>query len=263
MLRSVRSFDQKAVEMTTRGKAHQALTHAPTTAWTPGSKRPPRASLGQSIANSLREAIVSGVILPGQQLKQDMISSDFNVSPAPVREALRQLESDGLVEHFPNRGVFVTDIKEDEALRLLLPIRLLLESYALQQLAGHVDEDLLAQLLNQIEIMQNAADDGDVARITAADARFHELAVEASGSTHAIQLWHSIAPRIRLQFSRLTPRQADLHHVAEEHEELLAVLRTGDTVRLDAVLEEHIVGISARLMGQEARSTEDDTILSA
>jgi DNA-binding GntR family transcriptional regulator len=227
------------------------IKEASSTRWALDSPLPQRASWGQSIANSIREAIVSGVIPAGEQLKQDALSADFNVSPAPVREALRQLENEGLVEHYLNRGVFVTDLPDDEALKLLFPIRLLVENYALQQTAERLDPVLVAHLETQIHVMQHGADVHDVALINAADVRFHELAVEASGSRHSIQLWHSILPRIRLQLSRLTPRQRDLHYVAEEHEELLRALQQGDAAKLSFVLKEHITGISARLMGRE------------
>lgn len=223
--------------------------------WARDFLMPDRASLGDSIANSLREAIVSGVISSGHQLKQAALSVDYSVSPAPVREALRQLESEGLVEHYPNRGVFVTDVLEEEALNLLFPIRLLIEDYALQRTSEQLNRELVRQLEAQIATMRHGADIHDVALINAADVTFHELAIEASGSWHSIQLWHSILPRIRLQFSRLTPRQADLHNVAEEHQTLLDALQNGDSVALSNVLEEHITGISGRLMAQKP-STE-------
>ncbi len=219
-------------------------------AWRPGSKRPARASLAQSIAGSLREAIIAGTIQPGQQLKQDLLSDDFGVSPAPVREALRQLESDGLVEHKPNRGVFVTDVPEEEVLKLLLPIRLSIERYAMQSVAGKLDGSQVNALQSQILTMRQGADTKDIALINRADVQFHRLVVHASNSHHAIQLWHSILPRIRLQLTRLTPRQADLHYVVDEHNILLAALRDGDSRRLDAVLDEHIIGIFAELMGK-------------
>src|SRR5690606_29569141 len=108
--------------------------------------RSPRISLGQSIADTLREAIVSGAIPAGAQLKQDALSTDFDVSPAPVREALRQLESEGLAEHSLNRGMFVSDLSEDEALKLLLPIRFIVEHYAMQQIANQVSPALHDEL---------------------------------------------------------------------------------------------------------------------
>lgn len=64
----------------------------------------PVSSRSQQVTDRLRSAIISGRIAPGQRLKQDWLSGQFNVSQAPVREAIRQLESEGLVRHVPNRG---------------------------------------------------------------------------------------------------------------------------------------------------------------
>ena len=75
----------------------------------------------------LREAIVSGKLKPGTQLKQNEVGKKFECSPGPVREAMRDLESEGLIEHFPNRGVFVTKITKEEYLEMLLPARVVLE----------------------------------------------------------------------------------------------------------------------------------------
>ena len=207
-----------------------------------------------AIAAALREAIVSGGIAAGEQLKQDELSAHFGVSPAPVREALRQLESEGLVRHYPNRGAFVSDVPADEVISVLLPVRLLLEKHALGRLLGGLDPDLVRRLQAQIDTMQRGAETNDIRMITEADVRFHELAVEASGADQTIQLWHSVLPRIRLQFYRLTPRHPDLTEVAEEHRVLLAALQSGKVEILDETLQEHIIGTSASLMQRTART---------
>lgn len=205
---------------------------------------------------ALREAIVSGDIPAGQQLKQDELAAYFRVSPGPVREALRQLESEGLVRHQPNRGMFVTELPADEALEVLLPVRLLLEDYALKCVASELSDQLVAQLGHQIEIMEHGAREADVAMINEADVRFHELAVGASRAYHVIQLWQSVLPRIRRQFYVLTPRHTDLQDVAEEHRILLSALQSGDSSRLSATLFEHIVGVSRALMKEQLENTE-------
>jgi GntR family transcriptional regulator of gluconate operon len=210
-------------------------------------------SSSKLILQALRESIVSGRIPEGEQLKQEELSRYFDVSPAPVREALRQLESEGLVEHKPNRGVFVTDLTGEESLGVLLPIRLLLEKYALLHLRIPLDEGLRRALVREIQQMQVGADRGDIAMINEADARFHEITVNASGAPHTIQLWHSVLPRIRRQLYNLTPLHADLHAVPQEHEALLASIEQGDADQLAATLEEHIIGAAAALI--EAAST--------
>lgn len=200
------------------------------------------------IAASLREGIVSGAIAAGEQLKQEELSEYFGVSPGPIREALRQLESEGLVRHFPNRGAFVTDVSAEEAVAVLLPVRFLLEKYAFQIVQQRLDDTLTAKLQRELDTMQRGADIHDVAMINEADVRFHELVVESSGAYQTIQLWHSVLPRIRMQFYRLTPRHHHLDEVPVEHRDLLRALLDGDPAHLAEVLEEHIIGTSASLL---------------
>lgn len=204
------------------------------------------------IAASLREGIVSGAIDAGEQLKQDELSEYFGVSPGPIREALRQLESEGLVRHYPNRGAFVTDVSPEEAVAVLLPVRFLLEKYAFQLVQERLDEALVAQLQGEVDTMQRGADIGDVAMINEADVRFHERVVEASAAYQTIQLWHSVLPRIRMQFYRLTPRHRHLDEVPIEHRGVLQALRDGDPAHLAEVLEEHIIGTQASLLERGA-----------
>lgn len=225
--------------------------------WIPGllpERMSGAVSSSKLILQALREAIVSGRIPEGEQLKQEELSRYFDVSPAPVREALRQLENEGLVEHKPNRGVFVTDLTDEEALGVLLPTRLLLEKYALLHLRVPLDAGLRAALVREIQQMQTGADRADIAMINEADARFHEITVNASGAPHAIQLWHSVLPRIRRQLYNLTPRHADLHAVPLEHEALLASIESADTGRLTIALEEHIIGAAAALINGAPRN---------
>jgi DNA-binding GntR family transcriptional regulator len=223
-----------------------------------------RASGGMTVASgrtlitaSLREGIVSGAIAAGEQLKQDELSAYFGVSPGPIREALRQLESEGLVTHYPNRGAFVTDVSAEEVVAVLLPVRFLLEKYAFQIVQERMDERLAVRLQQEVDTMQHGADTKDVAIINEADARFHELVVESSGAYQTIQLWHSVLPRIRLQFYRLTPWHHHLDEVPAEHRDLLRALRSSDREHLAEVLEDHIIGTSSSLLNRAAPAVRD------
>lgn len=199
------------------------------------------ASRREQIAVALREAIVRGDIPPGAQLKQDELKGYFRSSPAPVREALRQLESEGLVEHYLNRGAFVSAVSTEELMEVLLPVRLIIERYSFRKVAAHLTDELVAQLRHQVMLMEEGADKHDVAAINEADVRFHELVVQASGSFHTVQLWKSVLPRIRVQFYLLAPRHQNLREIAAEHEALLQCLTAGDREALDATVQQHII----------------------
>lgn len=209
----------------------------------------PPASLRQQVVDLLREEIITGELPPGQQLKQDVLCAEFATSPAPVREALRQLESEGLVIHRPNHGAFVAEITPDDLLGLLMPVRLAIESHAVPKAAVQLGPDGFGELEAIIDTMRAAAAEGNLTLLTELDVRFHEITVRASGSAQALQLWRSVQPRIRAQIYRLAPRHADLEEIVLEHRELLDVIRAGDEDRLRGLLKEHVVGSARQLLG--------------
>jgi len=193
------------------------------------------------VAQVLREMIISGVLKSGTQLKQDEVSRKFHCSPGPVREALRDLESEGLVVHFQNRGVFVTEISNREFLEMLLPIRLVLEKFALRDAVEKFTPQVVEALKTQIEIMRQGAKTNDKRMVSEADIKFHYITMEASASDQTLQLWESVLSRVRLQFFRLGPTP-NTSKQATHHQALLDVLLAGNAEAIDAALETHIIG---------------------
>lgn len=207
----------------------------------------------QQAARLLRDAIVTGRLNPGEQLKQDQLCAELELSPSPLREALRQLESEGLVTHHPNRGVFVAHVPTEEWVDVLLPVRLLLESHAFVKAAELLTAEQFAELDALVEEMVDAAGDADFTRINEADMTFHETVVLASRQEHTVQLWRTVSPRIRVQFYRLAPRHRRPIDIAEEHRQLLDALRGKDARTIHQTLEEHIIVSSQAMLAEEAR----------
>src|SRR5262245_50780690 len=101
----------------------------------------PRLSLTSAVADKLRDQIIRGEIPEGAQLRQDAIASQYQVSRIPVREALRQLDAEGLIAIVPNRGAVVPALSPDDV-EELFSIRALLEPEVLKQSIPHLtDED--------------------------------------------------------------------------------------------------------------------------
>ncbi|MGH3463212.1 MAG: GntR family transcriptional regulator [Kribbellaceae bacterium] len=226
----------------------------PTTNGRPGVL--PAASRRQQVLDVLREEVVTGKRKPGEQLKQDVLAGEFGVSPGPVREALRHLESEGLVEHVPNYGVYVADINPGELMRLLLPVRLAIETYAVPLAAQTLRSGRLDDLERLVDQMDAGVRNNDLALINDLDVRFHEITVEAAGSLHALQLWRSVQPRIRALIYRLAPRHTELAEIPQEHRQLLDAIRAQDEDTLRKALEEHIIGTAVDLL--DAPTTSQD-----
>ena len=194
---------------------------------------------GQRVVEILRSAIIMGSYEPGERLIEATLSTELGTSRGPVREALRQLENEGLVMSFPYRGAIVLGVSDEEVQEVLIPIRLTLERYSCLRALERMTDDDFAELGKQIWLMEEAARADDLARIVEADLRFHEIVIGASGQTHTVQIWRTIWPRIRAYFYRYG-RGQDLARMVDEHRDLLAALQSRDAERTLGVLTQHI-----------------------
>jgi len=193
----------------------------------------------ERVLEALREAIVVGRYADGDRLIEDRIARELETSRGPVREALRQLEHEGLVVSYPYRGAVVQGVSDEEVHEVLIPIRLTLERFSFTKAVERMEDADHAELAKEVWLMREAAADGDLLRCVEADIRFHEFMLSCSGQPHTTQVWRSIAPRIRAYFFRYG-RHSDLGRIAIEHEDLLAALRSGDHKVLMRAVEKHI-----------------------
>jgi DNA-binding GntR family transcriptional regulator len=209
-------------------------------------------STRDSVALRIERDILQGVYKVGEQLKQDAISQQFNVSAAPVREALRQLESDGLVIYRPNRGMFVADVSTEELFGVLLPLRLTLEKFAVRHTLKNMTDERWGLLESMVREMDIGARLGDWALINEADVRFHEMTVVWSDQPHTMRLWKGVQSRIRAQIYHLAPRHRHPDEIVAEHTELIATFRSGDSRLIAKALREHIIVSARQLIAAEA-----------
>jgi len=198
------------------------------------------ASMGARATAALRNAIVSGALNPGDRLKEAELAERLGISRSPIREALRQLEHEGLVASLPYRQTEVLGVSQEEIAEILVPIRLTLELFAFRKARPQLTDADVRALRQVVDRMRAAAASADFDAIAQADVRFHELVIERSGQPHCLQIWRSIEPRVRAYFRRDAPAHARAEEVADEHAELLAALTGDDEALLLETLERHI-----------------------
>jgi DNA-binding GntR family transcriptional regulator len=199
-----------------------------------------RSSRREEVVQTLRHAIVIGELVDGERLIEDRIARELNTSRGPVREALRQLEHEGLVISYPYRGAVVLGVSDEEVHEVLIPIRLTLERFSFTKAAPRMSEADFGELAKEVWQMGEGARTNDLLRCVEADIRFHEFVLSRSGQPHTTQVWRSIAPRIRAYFFRFG-LEADMSRLAIEHGELLTALQhDGDSDVLMNAVERHI-----------------------
>ncbi|MBT9607460.1 MULTISPECIES: GntR family transcriptional regulator [unclassified Microbacterium] len=200
----------------------------------------PAASRREKVAEILREAITAGDLEPGQKLTELDLAAQLGTSRAPIREALRQLEQEGLVVSFPYRGTEVLGVSQEEIENVLVPIRVALERFAFEKAMQRLTDDDLANLNLLVDSMEEAASVGDLARLADDDIRFHEAIVVLSGQQHCLQIWRTIQPRVRAYFRRDASYYSDSRFVAQQHRELIDALRSGDSALGQESITDHI-----------------------
>jgi DNA-binding GntR family transcriptional regulator len=230
---------------------------------TVGSTLPPveRRVLRQDILLGLRSGILSGEIPTGTRLLEIPLATELGVSRGPVREALRQLEQEGLVEFFPHRGAVVVGVGESE-IETIYAIRALLEERAFAKACRLIDDAELDSLAETVEKMIVASEEGDVAAVAEYDMHFHGRVVELSGFSYLRRLWTSIDGVVRLRAARdaerpevATPTSARevLTEPSLEHRVLVDALRSRRPQTAAKAARAHITRALERLHDEDAR----------
>lgn len=219
-----------------------------------------QATMRSEITDALRHKIIDGTLPPGTRIAEEWVSGEMGVSRGPVREALRELENEGLVVMHAYRGSFVSEITTAELRDILMPVRLVLEREAcLRALPGMTENDfqVLDDIADQMRVVAAAGQSGALLALVDLDVRYHEFLTELGGQYHTLQIWRTIQPRIRAGFYRLGSGHRDLLEISDEHKALLAALRTRDPrVAVDA-LEIHICTSQLVLLDQVDGSVVD------
>jgi DNA-binding GntR family transcriptional regulator len=196
-------------------------------------------TIAEQIAGSVREAIAHGRIPPAARLLEASLAREMGTSRAPVREALSQLEREGLVVKEPNRGARVVDVTE-HTVREVASLRGLLEGYAASLAAERLDPMDFQALETILTDMDRAAGQGEFARLVELDYRFHAFICRASGHQVLYEAWSAMGGKIRLFLSTTNLAYRDLKAIVRGHREVLEALRARDRSRARRVLEEHL-----------------------
>jgi DNA-binding GntR family transcriptional regulator len=153
------------------------------------------APLRQQVLESLREAIISGRLAPGARLTERELTERLGVSRTVVREALRQLESEGLIENIPNKGPVVRELSLDEA-KDLYAIRAVLEGFAARLFAERASAALIDELARALEVVVAAYEAGDANRVLDTKNRFYEVLFSGASSETLASMLATLHARI-------------------------------------------------------------------
>lgn len=194
-------------------------------------------NLGDLVAAEIRTAILTGRLKPGERLKQEQLAADLSVSRIPVREALRVLEAEGLIESSPGRGSIVARITPRDAAGVL-EVRGVLEGLAARLAAERADMETIELLRAIVGRGMEATSTGDQAGASDAHTEFHLELVRASQNGCLYEELHSLPAKTEWIFSTLLQARGQISW--DEHEAIVEAVVSGDPDRADSLTREHI-----------------------
>ena len=191
------------------------------------------------VFNTLRQAILRGELKPGERLMEIQLANKLGVSRTPIREALRKLELEGLVNMVPRKGAEVADITE-KSLRDVLEVRKALEELSVQLACEKITEEEIEELKRVAERFKDTPDDQDVTKIAEADVAFHDVIYTATDNQKLILLLNNLREQMyRYRVEYLKKEEAYPQLIAE-HEELIDNISKRNKEEATRIMCEHI-----------------------
>jgi DNA-binding GntR family transcriptional regulator len=221
-----------------------------------------RRSTTEQAAEAVREAVLSGRLLPGMPLREAALAAELGVSRSTLREAARTLASEGLVHYQMNRGIVVADITGSDAADIYAA-RAAVELAAVDALTGHRDPAVYANLADLVELIERAFGRGDTAAVLDGDRLFHATLVAATVGPRLRRFHRQLQQEQRLALALAERSSRELGRTADDHRQLLDALH-GSRARARAELTAHLQAGAAelqRLLDLLANRKERETTL--
>ena len=197
-------------------------------------------SLSARVFHLIREDILSGKYDKDEELKEKTIGEELGVSRTPVREALRQLELEGLVTIIPNKGAYVVGISQKD-IKDIYEIRSRLEGLCARWATENITKEQLDELEENIFLSDFHASKGNAEQLVELDNRFHEILYIASGSRelrHVLSDFHHYAMRVRKITLSDKTRSVDSNN---EHHQIVEALKKQDADLAEKLANWHIM----------------------
>ena len=201
-------------------------------------------SLVDQVVDAIVEAAAKGIFLPGDRIVEAELARSLNVSRIPIREALRLLESQGVVVSERFRGMSLMSVDIDR-LEKILKVRLALEKLAGAEVMAkaRTDPDVVAPLETVLAEMHRAGDADDRFRVARLDTEFHLCLCTLSGNEILVRTLEQLSRQLTIIFGLSTMKKG-VKSIVAEHDDVIDALRAGDKGAFDALMEVHILEYS-------------------
>jgi DNA-binding GntR family transcriptional regulator len=213
-----------------------------------------KTSLREQALDQLRNAVTSGELAPGTRLIETELSGALGISRGTLREALRQLQQEGLVEAGERGRLTVRTLSDAESLDMFA-VRAALEGLAAAIVAGLPDRpSLVPRLQAALDALEAAR--GSINHMVEVDLQFHRLLCELTGNTTLVRTWEALAGSIRMSIMFAGTDKAITNMSVPRHQQVIDAIATGDPAVARDAVDQHMREAAQNLLSDQ--SSEDD-----
>lgn len=201
------------------------------------------------VFNTLRQAILTGELKPGERLMEIHLANKLGVSRTPIREAIRKLELEGLVTMIPRRGAEVAQITE-KSMNDVLEVRRAMDALCTELACERITTEEVEALEAACEQFIKIAATKDIRKCAQADVHFHDIIVKATGNKRLVQLINNLSEqmyRYRFEYLKDVSRYDTL---IEEHKQICEAIKNRDKEAAKAAAELHIDNQAKAIINQ-------------
>jgi DNA-binding GntR family transcriptional regulator len=211
-------------------------------------------TLREKILEMIRDAILKGTLKPGERVSEPELAERFGISRTPIREAFRQLESEGYLEVIPRKGAVVASLSERD-IEEFYAIKIILEGFAAKMAAENLTEKDIERLEAINERLQKIADEGDVKNFFRVHNEFHDVFIKAAGNDKLYEMINQLVMKFkRLRLASLSqPGRMEIS--VEEHRNMIEAFKNHDGDRADNLVR-HAATIGADVLIQSMSEGE-------
>jgi len=206
--------------------------------------------LSDQIVEQIADAIRAGSLRPGQRLVEAQLAQSFGVSRAPLREALKMLEADGLVVRKGGRGTYVAHATPSD-LEGMIAVRAVLEGLAARLFVGRRNPEAIAQIVALQNAIEKAATDSKTREWRDLDWRFHEAICAGTANQALMQTWHTISNLLRIHLHKDVRFEGDVEAMLSSHRQFVDLLASEDADAAEAAFRQRTIEVGYRSMQKE------------
>ncbi|MEG0579795.1 MAG: GntR family transcriptional regulator [Niameybacter sp.] len=204
-------------------------------------------SLRGKVYSKVREDILNGTYKAGENLIEMRLAKELNVSRTPVREAIRQLELEGLVESIPNKGVIVKGISTKD-MKDIYNIRVLLEGLAARWAVEEISDDNIKRLQETYDLLEFYTNKEDIENIENLNAQFHQIIYEATKSNVLLHILKDFQVYVKLARHESLGVPGRMGRSLLEHKEILDAIKSRNVELAKEKLTNHVINSSKNVL---------------